>query len=384
MSGVVSKVAILIVGGGLIAVAVPGVWNEPLLGQVSREASREEDLAEVRDRVLEYRRQLAELDDFGTGVEAELERLDLELGLQQQLVSEAAAERELAEAQLHSSQARLEHLERELAATRERLTRRILELDRAAPADWLRGFVTVRSPSDFFLYMRTLRLLTRRDGLLVPAYRAEQAELEAARRVLEERREEVARSVARERRRLSELASAKRRQSLVAKALERERLRVERKAFELDEKERKLSQLLAVLASGRDPSLSARPIQEFRGALDWPLAGEIVTPFGPKYEARYGTSVPHNGIEIAPAGSGVVEAVYPGAVIFAAPFEGFGLTVVVHHPMQVFSLYAGLDRLEVAKGDVVVLDQALGQAASRLYFEMRVENRPEDPMDWLR
>ena len=79
-----------------------------------------------------------------------------------------------------------------------------------------------------------------------------------------------------------------------------------------------------------------------------------------------------------------VQAVYPGSVAFAAPFEGYGPTVVLQHAGGVFTLYAGLGRLQVAKGDVVALRQALGEAADRLYFEIRVDNRPEDPLAWTR
>jgi septal ring factor EnvC (AmiA/AmiB activator) len=387
MSGMVGGAGRLARTVGAIALAVlagSGVSIAAARAQVSVDSARQEDLADIRDRIRDFRDQLAELDKYGSGVDAELERLALELGLQQQLVSEATAEREQAETTLDAARERLEVVERELAATKDRLTRRIQALDRSAPANWLRGFATVRAPSDFFLYVRTLRFLARRDARLVPVYRAEEAELEAARRVLAERQEDLVGTISRQRRRVAELAEARRRQVLVAKALERERLRILREASTLDDKEQKLARMVAVLGSLDEPSLSGEPIQSFRGALDWPLAGEVATPFGPRYEARYGTSVPHNGIRLSPTGTGEVTAVFPGVVIFAAPFEGFGLTVVVHHPKQVFSLYAGLDELEVSKDDVVVLGQVLGRTGSALYFEMRVENRPEDPMEWLR
>ncbi len=346
--------------------------------------SRARALDEIRERVRELRDELAALDAMGTSVEAELERLRLDLQLQQQMVAEATAERSLAEDALRSSQATLEALGREFAEIKARLARRILDLYKAAPADWLRGFITVRAPSDFFLYVRTLRFLARRDARLVPFYLEKRSELEVESERLAEREREVVRSVARERNRLAELEAARRRQSLVAEALERERARVEREADTLDDKERKLALLIAVFADRSAPSPSTRPIQDFRGALDWPMIGEISIPFGPRYEARYGTRVPHNGVQITPSEGGLVTPVFPGVVIFAAPFEGFGLTAVVHHPDSVFSLYAGLEELNVSKDDVVALSQVLGRTGSPLYFEIRVENRPEDPMEWLR
>jgi septal ring factor EnvC (AmiA/AmiB activator) len=76
--------------------------------------------------------------------------------------------------------------------------------------------------------------------------------------------------------------------------------------------------------------------------------------------------------------------VYPGKVLFAAPFEGYGLTAVVFHPGRVFTLYAGLSELRKAKEDMVSLSDTVGLATDKLYFEIRVENRPDDPLLWLR
>ncbi len=79
-----------------------------------------------------------------------------------------------------------------------------------------------------------------------------------------------------------------------------------------------------------------------------------------------------------------MRAIYAGQVLYAAPFEGYGLTAIVLHPGRVFTLYSGLSELGVAQGDVVTLGHVVGAVARQLYFEIRVENRPENPADWLR
>ena len=106
--------------------------------------------------------------------------------------------------------------------------------------------------------------------------------------------------------------------------------------------------------------------------------------FGPRLDPRYGTRVPHNGITFATEPGARVSAVYTGQVLYAAPFQGYGPTVVVHHPGRVFTLYAGLDRLAVEVGDGVEVGRALGLADDDLYFEVREEKTPRDPRDWLR
>ena len=79
-----------------------------------------------------------------------------------------------------------------------------------------------------------------------------------------------------------------------------------------------------------------------------------------------------------------MHAVFPGKVLFAAPFQGFGLTAIVHHPGRVFSLYAGLDELQVEQNDMLSLGQVIGVSSDSIYFEIRVENQPVDPQGWLR
>jgi septal ring factor EnvC (AmiA/AmiB activator) len=130
--------------------------------------------------------------------------------------------------------------------------------------------------------------------------------------------------------------------------------------------------------------LDGTPLQEFRGVLDWPVAGEVVGGFGPRRDPRYRTEVPHNGVELTTRPGSAVRAIYPGKVLFADALEGYGPTVVVHHAGRVFSLYAGLASLGVGKDDMLSLGQPVGAAAERLYFEIRVDNRPENPLDWLR
>lgn len=331
------------------------------------QSGRSEALDGIRARVAELEGELVELGRAETSIEAELRRLELEYRLQSQLVAEAVAEREVAEEALRLSTDRVGALELATAETRARLAARIMALYRAAPSDLLRGFVQVRAPRDLFLYMRTVGFLARRDAELLPAFLREKAELESEQSRLEGHRREVVRSAARETRRLGQLRTARRKQALVVSALEKERARLEREAQSLDDKQRKLALLIAVLAETGKSETSEAPIQDFRGVLDWPLDGSVSIPFGPRYEARYGTSVPHNGIKLDPR-SELVKTVFRGEVIFAARFEGFGRTVVVHHPTRVFSLYAGLDELEVVKGDIVGPGQVLGRTSAPLYF----------------
>jgi murein DD-endopeptidase MepM/ murein hydrolase activator NlpD len=224
----------------------------------------------------------------------------------------------------------------------------------------------------------------RRDADAIARYVESRDALEQERRVLVAQREEVNRWAEEERARQDRLVTVRRRQQSLLEEASEERRELARQARELETKERRLTDLIRALAEAADTALDGRPIQQFEGVLDWPLEGEVTAGFGPRLDPRYGTKVPHNGIEIAVPGSHPAAAVYPGKVLFAAPLEGYGPTVVMLHPGRVFTLYAGLASLRVSSEDVLSLGDVVGTSTDRLYFEIRVENRPQDPLQWLR
>jgi septal ring factor EnvC (AmiA/AmiB activator) len=184
------------------------------------------------------------------------------------------------------------------------------------------------------------------------------------------------------------LVSLRGRQAALLAAADSERRTLAARAAELGERERKLAGLVDLLAKREAmiglPGEAGQSMQAFRGVLDWPARGRVTAGFGPLLDPRYHTRVPHNGIDIATAAGSEVRAVFPGKVLFAAPFEGYGATVVLFHSGRVLTLYAGLSEPRVNREDMVSLGQVVGLASDKLYFEIRVENRPENPSSWLR
>src|SRR5690606_15339859 len=124
--------------------------------------------------------------------------------------------------------------------------------------------------------------------------------------------------------------------------------------------------------------------------LPWPVTGDIVRRFGRQRDPRFGTVVVRNGIDIATATGTDVQAVHPGTVAFADTFEGFGRVVIVDHGSGAFSLYGYLSRIAVSQGEPVAAGQLIGEVGEApaggpaLYFELRVDGRPVDPLQWLK
>lgn len=370
----------------LLSAALPvALLASVLVAQPPTTADREQDLTAIRREVARLQAELRDARAREQTLEERLATAEIDLRLQEERVAEAAAAGAEAERRVAATGAAVERLRATLDEARRALERRLAGLYRLGRDGYLRMFLSVRPGSDLPAAIRLLRFLVRRDAGAVDRYVESKARLETERDRLVAQQRDVERWVAESRARRDELAAARSRQARLLARARAESRRLATRAQGLVDKEHKLANLLDFLYGRTTTPLAGQPIQEFRGVLDWPLDGRVTLGFGPRRDPRYQTEIPHNGIEIEPRTEGEkVRSIYPGRVLFAAPFEGYGQTVVVHHAGRVFTLYAGLATLLVHPGDVLQLGDIVGVASRRVYFEIRRENRPEDPREWLR
>jgi septal ring factor EnvC (AmiA/AmiB activator) len=149
-----------------------------------------------------------------------------------------------------------------------------------------------------------------------------------------------------------------------------------------------LRQLATREADAADAAAVPVPLQPFRGALEWPVPGSVVGQFGQTARRLGGTAV-RNGIEIAAPSGTSVQAIHEGMVAHAGPFTGFGTLVILDHGRNHYSLYGYLSETSVSTSDVVGSGQEVGRVGASpagppaLYFELRIDGRAVDPVQWL-
>ncbi len=318
------------------------------------------------------------------GLRDDLAAADLELRLQEVRLAESLAARDLAVRRIEASEAEVARLGAAAEATRRELGRRLAALYRLGRHGYFRLFLSLDPDRPLLPSLRLMRYLARRDRQAFDRHREARERLGRERDRLLAEREEKEQWTARQAARRRELFAVRDRRAVLLARVEKEEESLTARTRTLEDRERKMAALLDLLYGRNADALAGTPIQQFRGVLDWPAPGRVTLGFGPRLDPRYRTRVPHNGIDLATVPAGEVRAVFPGRVIFAAPFQGYGNTAVVHHAGRVFTLYAGLSELRVIPQNVVSLGGVVGLASDRLYFEIRVENRPEDPLSWLR
>jgi len=365
-----------------LGIAAAAAWAQIAPGDAARD--RERELEGIRIEIARLAARLETTRRRAEGIEGELERLAIELDLQQHRVDEAEAAHEVARQRVEQAEERIRDLESRLAAERVRLEERVGGLYRLGRHGMMRLAFSLHPGDDPVASVRLLRYLALRDAESVRRFEELRARLAVERSDLDRERTEAEGWLAQQSARRDELQRLRARQREVLAGTRNESARIALRARELEERAERLSALLDALYGRSTDALQDRPIQEFRGLLAWPARGRVTTEFGPRLDPRYGTRIPHNGVDLATVPGEPVRSVYPGRVVFAAPFEGYGPTVVVQHAGRAFTLYAGLERISVDRGDLLSLDAVLGTCGASLYFEIRVENRPEDPSDWVR
>lgn len=345
--------------------------------------SRDADLVAIRQRVGVLESRLEEIRSRKRGLVGDLVEADYALQLQGERLAEARRELDSARLELEAAEQATAVVEDRLATVRSAASRRVAGLYRLGGRGAVKLALSVRATEDLLGVVRDLRYLVRRDVELRRELNAARAEKSRQLANLRLRRQEVEGLVVVEGERLADRRRLRRRRAGLLAELERREISVTSEFDGWVDREHKLSDLLTQLDAG-DLSLAGRSIEDYRGVLDRPIVGSIVRAFGPRRDPRYQTLVPHNGLQFAGLEDEGVRVIFPGRVVYAKELEGYGQTVIVLHAGRVFSLYAGLDRIVVERDELLSIGQTVGAADGGLYFEIRQENRPIDPSEWIR
>ena len=136
-----------------------------------------------------------------------------------------------------------------------------------------------------------------------------------------------------------------------------------------------------------DSSLAGISFTKLKGKLALPVAGEIAARYG---ESRPGGGPAWKGLFIRARSGEEVHAVASGEVVFSDWLRGFGNLLIVDHDGGYLSLYSNNESLykqpgePVRAGDVVAsIGNTGGQDAPGLYFELRHQGKPFDPLNWV-
>jgi septal ring factor EnvC (AmiA/AmiB activator) len=360
----------------------------PLFAQTTERGATDAMARRVNDRV---RALQAEADRLALQVRTllgDLRQLELQRDIAAEQQKAAAAAVMQAQVAFEQTTARLNELEQQRASQLPDLKTRLVDIYKRGRGGYARMAFDVRGLRESARAMRAVAALTTINEQRMADHRRTLADLQQQRDAMEQRTRELEQAAeGAERARFAAQRAVAAREALIAEIDQRRDLNAQL-AGELGVAAQRLQQQqLVSLANGRSAEPVTIPVASFRGALDWPVAGRVSAPFGAP--PRPGGTV-RNGMEISAPEGTPVSAVHPGTVDYADPFSGFGNLVILDHGGNYYSLYGYLGSIEVTRGQHVDAGTELGRVGTApagpaaLYFELRVDGRSVDPIQWLK
>ncbi|PCI23288.1 MAG: peptidase M23 [Piscirickettsiaceae bacterium] len=158
----------------------------------------------------------------------------------------------------------------------------------------------------------------------------------------------------------------------------------------LQENEKRLANLLVSIRQAIDdipiPENKNKAFHSLKGSLRWPLKGALRKRFG---SAR--RSGRFDGVLIAAREGTAIRSISDGRVVYADWLRGYGLLLIIDHGENYLSLYAFNESLYKEVGDWVAEGETVatvgvsgGQQKAGLYFSIRKNGKPVNPIHWCR
>ena len=128
-----------------------------------------------------------------------------------------------------------------------------------------------------------------------------------------------------------------------------------------------------------------RPRSNARGARNFPAVGTITGRFG----GAIRKGIRRKGLTVATRANAQVVTPHDGKIVFAGPFRGYGLLLIIEHSEGYHSLLSGLARMDAVIGQSLLSGEPVGRMGDlgaerkQLYVELRQNGTPINPLPWM-
>jgi septal ring factor EnvC (AmiA/AmiB activator) len=312
----------------------------------------------------------------------DLRKLDIDRQIKVEELKRADADAAKVTAELNQTVARMDALQNAARAEVPELQQRLVEIYKLGRARYLRLLLSTSDVRRLGESTRTVAALAKLDRDRVATHANTLAGIKRERVALEARRAEaVALRTGIEKAQAAVQRASQAKTDLV-RDIDRRRDLNAQLSSELQAAQQKLQLTLRDMSTATPAGEAQLPLRPFRGALPWPVNGAMTR--------RFGQAPAANGVDIVSDDGAGASAVHDGTVAFAGPFAGFGNLVILDHGAQTFTLYGNLLDTTLKKGAHVDRGQPVGtvgpiaSGADGIYFELRVDGHPVDPLQWLK
>ena len=363
----------------------------------SKVVEGKKDLSGLKKKIQDEKQQVKDIQKKESSVISQLNTLDRNLSRKEKELKALNEQLGVVLRRVQKSNEDLLQLNRAIASQEKFLEGRLVALYKFGDAGMPQVLFSSRSYADFLSSHRYLASILEQDRQLIEEYRKRQGsvesyreqlkrderELQGLKKQVEEKRAEIQRDRAGKAGLLGSFRDKKRIHMAAIKELETASTQLQTLIDRLEKEIRAKTKEEIFVSPGKG-------FGELRGRLTFPVDGPILSTFGKNENPRFNTFSVQKGIEIeAPTGT-EIRAVYPGRVLYADWFKGYGKILIIDHGEGYYTLSGHASSLikkvgEVVRtGEIVALVGDTGSLKGPcLYFEIRHRGKPLDPMEWL-
>lgn len=368
------------------------------------QAGPQDELKDIRGRIQALKKQLTESEGSKTEAADALKDSERAVSETSRKLYQISGQRREVNTALSRLQARIRFVESNIADEQTTLGRLLYQQYVGGQSDAIKLVLNGEDPNEIARQLHYLSYVSRARAELLASLRENLANLKEL--------------TGETRRKSSELHALQSDETLQMRRLEKEkaeRQRVYVKVSDDIDKSRKqlstlkrdeerLSQLIERLAKeaarkNKKPGkrltnqalpnadMGSGPFRQLKGRLRLPVIGELMNRFG---GLRQDSGLSWKGLFISAKPGRDVKAIAGGRVVYADWLRGFGNLLILDHGDGYMSLYGNNESLlkqvgeETRAGEpIAATGNSGGNPDSGLYFELRFQGKPFDPIPWV-
>lgn len=365
-------------------------------------ASQQDDLENLRKRIAAVQDEMDKTSESKTEAADALRESERSISNSNRKLAELAALQRATDQKLGILQAQRNKLNADLAGQQSLLGKLLYQQYLGGKHEYLKLLLNNQDPNQAARNLRYYQYIARGRASWLANLRNNLSELDSISMSTRDQRAELASLHEEETAQKKTLVKEQHaRQIMLGKISQQLRLQ-RREISRLQRDESRLAQLVdkltKMLAEPKSTSLfrnaklpdnrfDGSPFDQLKGKLTLPVKGVITNHFG---APRPDSTVQWKGLFLRTSSGQTVKAIAAGQVVFADWLRGFGNLMIIDHGKGYMSLYGNNETLFKQVGDVLrggdtiaTVGNTGGNEDFGLYFEIRHESKPLDPMKWM-
>lgn len=367
--------------------------------QAAKKPPPKKELSELRERIDRLKREIESAEENKADVLDQLKQSEQSISQINRSLHELGRDQQAANSTLSEAQQESNQLRAHIQSQQSLLAKLLYQQYVNGSQDTLRLVLSLQNPNDISRQVEYYGYLSRSRAALITSLRRDLKQAEAAEAVVREKNLELTQIQTQQQAEKRELQKEANTRRAVLTKLDKQIGARRKQVTQMERDERRLTQLVERLArvvpkakpksrrTGERAKSASGDFTQFKGRLKLPVAGELANRFGSQ---RADTGTAWKGLFIRASTGSPVKALGPGSVVFADWLRGFGNLIIIDHGDGYMSLYGNNEAVLKQEGEQVTAGEVIasvgnsgGNPESGLYFEVRYQSRPIDPLQWI-